>query len=114
MRFSLFFFFLIISLALIQPGAAVKITLADLNIVKGVSIDVYNNTGAFQGEFNTTDTIDVTSDSVFILKPTEQSWFSNPLNAISLFEVAFPTFLGYLVWFVIVLGSAWLCMKVLK
>lgn len=110
----LIFFVLLISF--ISTASATNVTFADLNIVKGVGILVYNSTGTLIGEYNSTATasLDSTSDYVFVLKPTEQSWFSDPLNAINLFTVLLPPMMSYLLWVVVIVGTVYIVTRLWK
>ena len=109
------FFIAIISVASAQN---VTITLSDLQIQKGIKILVYDYKGQFIGEFNTTDTITLNltnaSSYVFVIKPSEQSWFSNPWNSVELFKAWFPTYLSYLPYFLVVVGSIVVIFRALR
>lgn len=80
----------------------ITISLSDLNLQKGIKILVYDYQGKFVGEFNSTDTIMLNSSNatsyIFVLKPSEQSWFSDPLYALELLKASAPTILSYLLF----------------
>ena len=94
----------------------VTITFSDLNIQKGVKILIYNSTGSLIGEYNTTDTVilNASQSYIFILKPSEQAWFTNPLNAIELFKASVPTFLSYLLYAVVIIGTGYLITRIFR
>ena len=107
-----------ISLVALANAQNVTITLSDLNIQKGIKILVYDYQGKFIGEYNTTDTITLNltnaSSYVFVIKPSEQAWFSNPFNSLELFKAWFPTFLSYLPHFLVVVGSILIIFRALR
>jgi len=111
----LLFFILIFSSVIIIPASAdIDVTFADMNLVKGVKVLVYTANGTMIGEYNTTDTVTLlpTTSYVMILKPTEQSWFSNPLNALELFKALIPTALSYLLFAVVVVATGYLVTRI--
>jgi len=112
------FLILIANASLIIPASAadITITFSDLTIIKGIKVLVYNNTGALQGEFNTTDTATLNSSQnyIFILKPSEQAWFSDPMNAIELFKATIPVALSYLLYAVVVVATGYLLTRIWK
>jgi len=94
---------------------AQNITFSDLNIQKGIKILVYTSTGQLIGEYNSTDTIQLNTskDYIFVLKPSEQSWFSDPFQAIELFKASVPTILSYALFFLVILATVYLAVKVI-
>ena len=105
----------LIFLALILPANAVTITFSDLNIQKGTKILVYDYKGNFIGEYNTTDTITLNDSSyVFVLKPLEQSWFSDPWQAIELLKVAAPVMLSYALFVGVIFGLVYILTRVFR
>jgi|Deesub1362B_J571_1020462.scaffolds.fasta_scaffold30512_2 hypothetical protein len=121
---KLFFFIIAVSLSLTVfcflvdsvQAHNVSVTFSDLNLQKGIKILVYNNTGDLIGEFNTTDTVELDANQsyIFILKPTEQVWFSDPLNALQLFIATTPKMLAYFLFFIVILSSAWLITRLFR
>jgi len=73
---------------------ALNITLSDITLGKQIKVLVYTADGKLVGEFNSTDTINLsaTQDYIFIFKPAPQDWFNNPLNALELFKLSIPLF----------------------
>ncbi len=112
--------FFIISALLPYPAAAaeVTITFADLNIIKGVNVIVYNATasGSFVGEYNSTETIklDSTQNYVFVLKPTSQSWFTSPQGTVDVLGIYLPIYVNYLIAGVVVVGLAYAISRLWK
>ena len=111
--------FLIVFLVFFLSGpaaAAVDITFSDLQIVKGVSIIVYNSSGSLVGEYNTTSSLSLPDSAgyVFVVKPTEQSWFSDPVNTIQLFTIWLPPMLSYLTWLVVIVGTVFIVSRLWK
>lgn len=109
------FLILIASASLVFPASAdISITFADLNLIKGVKVLVYNNTGSLQGEYNTTDTatLNASQNYIFILKPTEQAWFMDPMNALELFKATIPVALSYLLFAVVVVATGFLVTRI--
>ncbi len=117
-RIAVISFFMIFILAVTVSAQNVTITLSDLNLQKGIKVVVYDFQGNYIGEFNTTDTVllnmSKASSYVFVLKPTEQVWFSNPLNALELFKASFPSILSYLLFFAVVIGSVIIVLRALR
>lgn len=112
-------FYLFLSLFIVAVNAEnVTITLSDLNIQKGVKIIVYDYQGKLVGEFNTTDTITLNtlnaSSYIFVLKPSEQSWFSNPFQAIELLKVSAPIILSYLLFAAVIVGLGYLLVRIFR
>ncbi len=116
MRKIYFLFLLVLILISTVPANAVTITFGDLNIQKGVKILIYNSTGGLIGEYNTTDTVSLNSSGsyIFILKPSEQVWFTNPLNALELFKTLTPAVLSYLLFAMVIIGTGYLITRVLR
>ena len=112
MRSAIFIFLILICLGTVQ---AQNITFSDLNIQKGIKILVYTSTGQLIGEYNSTDTIQLNTskDYIFVLKPSEQSWFSDPFQAIELFKASVPTILSYALFFLVILATVYLAVKVI-
>jgi hypothetical protein len=102
-------------LSLVTSASAITITFSDLNLKKDVKILVYDAQGNFIGEYNTTDTITLSDNTsyIFVFKPTEQVWFSNPLNAIELFKATMPTFLSYALFFVVIVATGYIIGRVI-
>jgi len=93
MRFLLFIALSVVLAALPVSANSVTITFSDLNILqKDTKILVYDSTGNFIGEYNTSDTVtlDANSSYIFVLKPSGGDWFSNPFNAIELVKEGAP------------------------
>jgi len=107
--------FLICLIWVVGSVQAQNITFSDLNIQKGVKILVYTADGTLVGEYNTTDTIqlDPAKDYIFVLKPSEQSWFSDPFQAVELFKASVPTMLSYALFFVAILAGGYLIVRVI-
>jgi len=107
--------FLICLLVVVGGVYAQNVTFSDLNIQKGVKILVYTSTGQLVGEYNTTDTIqlDPSKDYILVLKPSEQSWFSDPFQAIELFKASVPAILSYTLFFIVILATGYLAVKVI-
>jgi len=114
--FSFFVVVVLIGWCSVVEAENVSITFSDLNLQKGTKILVYNATGHLLGEYNTTDTVilNSTQDYIFVLKPSEQVWFQNPLNALELFKVSVPAFLSYLLFAVVIVGTGYLVTRVLR
>ena len=107
--------FLICLIGIIGSAQAQNITLSDLSIQKGIKILVYTADGTLVGEYNTTDTIqlDPAKDYIFVLKPSEQSWFSDPFQAIELFKASVPTMLSYALFFIAILAGGYLIVRII-
>ncbi len=118
MRPICFLFLIAAALLLVYPAAAadVSITFADLNIIKGVHILIYNNTGSFMGEFNSTDTatIDSAQSYIFVLKPTSQSWFTSASGTIDVLGAYLPITVNYMIAGVFILGIAYAISRMWK
>jgi len=117
LRASFLFLILILILVSVPVNAQnVTITFSDLNIQKGVKILIYDSTGSLIGEYNTTDTVvlDSSQSYIFILKPSEQAWFTNPINALELFKASVPAFLSYLLFAVVIVGSGYLITRIFR
>lgn len=111
--------FLILFLGVIPAAAEnVTITFSDLQLIKGTKIVVYDHLGNYVGEYNTTDTITLDlNDSkgyIFVLKPTEQVWFQNPLNALELFKASIPPMLSYLLFAVVIICGGYLLTRIFR
>lgn len=113
--FILFLFFSLLIFSM-PSSADINVTFADMNLVKGVKVMVYNFNGSLQGEYNTTATAALNSsqDYIFVMKPTEISWFSDPLNAIELFKASIPVALSYLLWVVVIVATGYLVTRIWK
>lgn len=111
---------ILILIFLAVPAAAenVTITLSDLHLIKGTKIVVYDHTGEYIGEYNTTDTITLnlnnSSSYIFVLKPTEQVWFQNPLNALELFKASVPPLLSYVLFFAVIVGAVYVIYRIFR
>jgi len=107
--------FLICLIWIVGSVQALNITLSDLSIQKGIKILVYTADGTLVGEYNTTDTIELNPnmDYIFVLKPSEQAWFSNPFQAIELFKASVPTMLSYALFLVTILAGGYLIVRVI-
>jgi flagellar biosynthesis protein FliQ len=91
------------------------ITFSDLNIIKGVHILIYNQTGYFIGDFETTDTTNLPSGSyVFILKPTDQSLFTSPAGTVQVLAAYLPIAINYLIAGVFIIGIAYAVSRLWK
>jgi hypothetical protein len=62
-----------------------------------------NSTGSLQ--------LDTSSDYVFIIRPAEDVWFQNPLNALELLKLEMPVFLTYLLWAFVIVGGFYVVYK---
>lgn len=118
-KFFSFFILCVLVFALAYPVSAddVSITFADLNIIHGVKILVYNETGQFVGEYNSTDTttFPATNHSyVFILKPTDQSLFTSPAGTIQVLSAYLPLTINYLIAGVFIIGIAYAVSRLWK
>lgn len=96
----------------------VTISLSDLNLQNGQKILVYDYQGNFVGEFNTTDTVILNTlkatSYIFVLKPSEQSWFSNPFQAVELLKATAPVILSYLLFATVIVGLGYILVRVLR
>ena len=113
--FLLYFIFITSSLIANVEAQNITITFSDLNLVKGAKILVYSANGNLIKELNTTDTIELQANQsyIFVLKPSEQVWFSNPFQAIELLKASFPSMLSYALFFVVIISSAYIIKKVI-
>lgn len=101
---TVFLLFSLASPVFASPGN-VSIQMSDINAFNpNLKIDVFSGTGAFIGEFNSTDLIELnnTTDYVFMFKPSPSSWFNDPLNALNLLKAGMPTMFSYLLFGVVV------------
>jgi len=109
-------FLFFIMLILIYPVSAetVTIDLTDLDLTKNFKILVYNATGEKVGELESGGniTINSSSDYVFIVKPTEQSWFTDPLLAIEYLRLTIPIYLNYILFLVTFLAGLYLISRI--
>ncbi len=115
--FSLFILFLILISAYPVSADDISITFADLNIIHGIKIIAFNETGQFVGEYNSTDTatFNATGHSyVFILKPTDQSLFTSPAGTIQLLSAYLPITINYLIAGVFIIGIAYAVSRLWK
>ena len=112
---SLFLICLIVGIVGGVHAQNVTITFSDLNLVKGTKILVYTANGDLVGEYNSTDTVtlDASQSYIFVLKPSEQSWFSDPFQAIELFKASVPAMLSYALFFIVILATGYLAVKVI-
>ncbi len=107
--------FLILAGLFIVPALGdVSVTFADLNIVKGVHVLIYNNTGAFIGEYNTTQsvTLDPAQSYIFVLKPNEGSWFTDPFQSIELLKSSMPVIISYSMYLVLIVGLGFILTRI--
>lgn len=104
---------------LIPPAAAadnITISFSDLQLGRNIDIEVYQPTASgavLVAQTNSTGSLllDTGSDYVFIIRPTEDVWFQNPMNALELMKLQMPTMLSYLLWFVAVFGGVYVVYK---
>ena len=113
------FLFLIITAFTATAGAVnVTVTFSDLNLQKGLKVLVYDYQGKLIGEFNTTDTLILNTlnatSYIFVLKPTEQSWFSDPFQAVELLKVSAPVVLSYALYGGVVVGLAYILSRIFR
>ena len=111
-------FILLIALALVPVSAQnVTISFSDLNILqKDTKILIYKQDGSFIGEYNTTDTVtlDTNSSYIFVFKPSGGDWFSNPFNSLELLKEGAPTIFGYILFGAVIGGLAALIAVLLR
>ncbi|AIY91118.1 hypothetical protein [Geoglobus acetivorans] len=109
---ALIILFFVISAISVASAVNVTVTFSDLNLQKGLKVLVYDYQGKLIGEFNTTDTLILNTlnatSYIFVLKPTEQSWFSDPFKAVELLKVSAPVVLSYALYGGVVVGLAYL------
>ncbi|WP_456478196.1 hypothetical protein [Geoglobus ahangari] len=113
------FLFLIVTAFTATAGAVnVTVTFSDLNLQKGLKVLVYDYQGKLIGEFNTTDTLILNTlnatSYIFVLKPTEQSWFSDPFKAVELLKVSAPVVLSYALFGVVIFGLGYLVSRIVR
>ena len=113
------FLFLIVTAFTATAGAVnVTVTFSDLNLQKGLKVLVYDYQGKLIGEFNTTDTLILNTlnatSYIFVLKPTEQSWFSDPFQAVELLKVSAPVVLSYALYGGVVVGLAYILSRIFR
>ncbi|WOF16819.1 hypothetical protein F1737_09010 [Methanoplanus sp. FWC-SCC4] len=94
----------------------IKITFTDLDFNKNTEIIVYDGTGELIKETNTSGTISLNSSYsyLFVFKPSEQTWFQNPLNSLEFLSVQMPTYIAYALWFAVILGSIVIVGRIFK
>lgn len=115
-------FLLVILSSCIIPASAsenVTINFADMELSKDTKIIIHsptNTNDSYIGEYNATDevTLDANHDYVFTFKPSEQTWFNNPLNAIELLKKEMPTAMSYLLFIMVIVGCFAVVFKVIK
>jgi len=107
MRKSSIFLFLILIFSLVQTANAVTITFSDLDLVGAKKILIYNQSGGFIGEFNTTDTVNLnnTDSYIIVFKPSvQEAYFKDPLGRMTEFAKAnlpvIMVFMGYIAFVV--------------
>ena len=117
-KVSLFLFLIVFGIIASASATNVTVTFSDLNIQKGLKILVYDFQGNLVGEFNTTDTVILNTFNatsyIFVLKPSEQSWFSDPFQAVELLKVSAPVVLSYLMFGIVIVGLAYLLARALR
>lgn len=117
---NLFPFFILFALLIsaypVSAGCNVSITYADLNIIHGVKIIVFNGTdGSFVGEYNTTDTVTFCDGGYMsILKPTDQSLFTSPAGTVEVLSAYLPITINYLIAGVFIIGIAYAVSRLWK
>lgn len=86
----------------------VLITFSDLDFDKSTEILIYDGTGELVRETNTSGTVSLNQSHsyLFVFKPSEQIWFSDPFQSLEFLKIQMPTYVSYLVWIVAVLGVA--------
>ncbi len=96
---------LFLFVVLVGSALAVTITFSDLNLQKNTKILIYDYSGNLVGEYNTTDTIELNGSSyIFVLKPSEASWFTDPWQTIEFLKASAPIMLSYALWFFLIIG----------
>ncbi|ETA67391.1 hypothetical protein MettiDRAFT_0815 [Methanolobus tindarius DSM 2278] len=108
-----------LAVTLLIPSAAadnISISFSDLQLGRNIDIEVYQPTAGgavLVAQTNSTGSLqlDTSSDYVFIIRPTEDVWFQNPMNALELMKLQMPTMLSYLLWFVAVFGGVYVVYK---
>lgn len=95
--------FIVVSLLLVSliavPASAntTVLTFSDMGLEKNEKIILYCPTAEdpFIGEYNTTDTVTLTEDAyILAFKPSEQHWFQNPLNMLTLLQAEIPVWIS--------------------
>jgi len=86
----------------------VLITFSDLDFDKSTEILIYDGTGELVRETNTSGTVSLNQSYsyLFVFKPSEKTWFSDPFQSLEFMKIQMPTYVSYLVWIVAVLGVA--------
>jgi len=97
---------------LMQPAYAGNVTISftDLQVGRNLDIQVYQPSASgaqLVAETNSTGTIELDTDYdyVFVVRPAEDVWFQNPLNAIELLRLEMPVFVTYLLFVVVIVGG---------
>ena len=114
-KLPIFLIICLIGLVSVVNAENVTVTFSDLNLVKGVKILIYTADGRFIGEYNTTDSVvlNASQSYIFVLKPSEQVWFSDPFQAVELLKASFPSMLSYALFFTVIVASAYIIKKVI-
>ncbi len=86
---------LLIAFLITVPASAntTVLTFSDMGLEKNEKIILYCPTAEdpFIGEYNTTDTVTLTENAyILAFKPSEQHWFQNPLNMLTLLKAEIP------------------------
>jgi len=117
----LYFVVIAVSLSLtifcfVVDAQNVTVTFSDLDLTKDQKILIYNSTGHLIGEFNSTDTVELDANNsyIFVLKPSEVSWFSNPWEALNLLKATVPTYLSVLIFSLGIISGLFLIVRILK
>lgn len=98
---SLIFLIFLISLPVVQ-AEDFRIDLTDVDFTKNFEILVYNSTGKYVGSLKDDGniTLNSTADYMFVVKPTAQSWFTDPLKSIEFLRLIIPIYLNYFLFLV--------------
>ncbi len=116
----------VISIITIAPAEAtiinfdnstgVGITFADMNLIKGINILVYQANGTLVGEYRSTDTLilDQNQSYLFVLKPTDQSWFTSAGGTVDVLGAYLPLTVNYLIAGIFILGIAYAISRLWK
>lgn len=109
--YYLLFLVLVVTL-LAQPVYAENVTVSfsDLQMGRNLNIQVYQPTvtGAEMiGELNSTGSIVLNTDYdyMFVIKPTDDVWFQNPMNGLELLKAEMPVYLTYLMYVFVLFGG---------
>ncbi|EHQ36454.1 hypothetical protein [Methanoplanus limicola] len=84
----------------------IVITFSDLDFDKSTEILIYDGTGELVRETNTSGTVSLNQSYsyLFVFKPSEKTWFSDPFQSLEFLKIQMPTYVAYLIWIVAVIG----------